>query len=134
MDTISSAERSALMSRVRSRKNRSTELKLATLFRAAGIKGWRRHYPIIGKPDFVFRSRKIAIFVDGDFWHGNPDNLRIPKSRVDFWMAKIDKNRIRDSVVNSTLKERGWTVIRIWESTLQKFPDECIKRVTSVLS
>jgi DNA mismatch endonuclease (patch repair protein) len=122
------------MSLVRGRRNASTELKLLKLFRASGITGWRRHYPITGKPDFVFRSRKLAIFVDGDFWHGNPDALRIPKSRVDFWRAKIQKNRERDAVVTAELERRGWRVIRIWESALRKSPEACLARVVDALA
>jgi DNA mismatch endonuclease (patch repair protein) len=121
------------MARVRGRKNASTELKLAKLLRASGVKGWRRHYPILGKPDFVFRQNKLAIFVDGDFWHGNPEKLRIPKSRVEFWSSKIEKNRARDAVVNEALTQRGWNVIRIWESTLHKSPEDCLSRIVSAL-
>lgn len=134
MDTLTPKERSELMTRIRSRRNASTELRLAELFRKAGIKGWRRHYAAAGHPDFVFLHKKLAIFVDGDFWHGNPAKLRIPKSRVEFWTAKIRGNQARDLKVNEILLSRGWKVLRIWESELSKNPEACVARITSELA
>lgn len=118
MDTVSRSKRSAIMSAVRGRGNRSTELQLASLLRANRINGWRREAPVLGKPDFVFRREKVAVFVDGCFWHGCPRHGRTPKTRVAFWKAKLARNAKRDLVVSRALRMAGWTVLRIWECAL----------------
>lgn len=104
------------MSRIRSRGNKDTELALATLLRAHRITGWRRNQPVFGKPDFVFAKLKLAIFVDGCFWHGCPDHGR-REHRVNawYWPEKIQRNVDRDADTTRRLMARGWTVIRIWE-------------------
>src|ERR1700719_2108861 len=107
------------MARVKGRGNLSTELRFIVLMRTEGVKGWRRGFPLPGHPDFVFRRERVVVFVDGDFWHGNPRSLRIPKSNVAFWKAKIARNRRRDRTINNYLREQGWTVLRIWESSLK---------------
>ena len=107
------------MSRIRGRGNEKTEVRLAKLMRAARIKGWRRHLPIPGRPDFSFRNQKVAVFVDGCFWHGCPRCFRLPKQNRAFWKAKIEGNRRRDRTVNARLRRLGWTVFRIRECKMQ---------------
>jgi DNA mismatch endonuclease, patch repair protein len=119
-DIMTVAQRSALMSRIRGRGNKSTEDRLARLLRKCGICGWRRHEAIVGRPDFVFRSQRVAVFVDGCFWHGCPKHFTAPKARASFWREKIAGNRRRDLSVASKLRRKGWTVIRIWEHALRK--------------
>jgi DNA mismatch endonuclease, patch repair protein len=119
-DTFSKKLRSAVMGAVRSHGNRSTELLVIAIFRAHGIKGWRRHQPLKGKPDFVFQRERLAVFVDGCFWHGCPKHLRMPSSNVVYWNAKIQRNMARDHRVNTQLRGQGWTVIRIWEHALSE--------------
>ena len=119
MDPLTPAQRSERMSRVRSSGNASTELRLIQLFRQHGITGWRRKVPLPGRPDFVFRAARLAVFVDGCFWHGCPKHKRLPKSRPDFWAPKLERNRQRDREVNRTLRGKGWTVVRIWECSLR---------------
>lgn len=108
------------MSRVKGRGNHSTELALVRLFRARRIRGWRRHYHIPGKPDFAFPQQRLAIFVDGCFWHGCPQCYGAPKSNSDFWRTKLQANRARDAQVNSELRRRGWRVLRLWEHQMKK--------------
>lgn len=108
------------MSKVRGAGNASTELRLITLFRAHGITGWRRKQPLVGKPDFVFPARRIALFVDGCFWHGCPIHATQPKQNAEFWREKIERNKARDRLVNRTLKAKGWRVMRVWEHELNK--------------
>lgn len=72
-----------------------------------------------GKPDFAFPRQRVAIFVDGCFWHGCPDHYRRPKSRQDFWDAKVAANVNRDCLVNELLAARGWKVLRLWEHELR---------------
>jgi len=108
------------MSRVRDRGNMNTEVRLAKILRKAGIRGWRRHLPIPGRPDFSFLRHKVAVFVDGCFWHGCPRCFRLPKQNRAFWRAKIETNRRRDRSVNGRLRRLGWKVIRIRECQLRK--------------
>lgn len=118
-DVFSKSKRSEIMSRIRSKNNLATETKLANLLRRHKIRGWRRNYPIFGKPDFVFTKERIAVFVDGEFWHGHPTLGSIPKTNQEFWIEKIERNRERDRIVNRTLRKRGWIVVRIWQSQLK---------------
>lgn len=113
-------KRSAVMSLVKGRGNRSTELVLARIFRANSIKGWRRHLSLPGKPDFCFPKLKVAVFVDGCFWHGCPRCYRRPKSNTEFWDRKISGNRARDRRVARELATMGWRVVRIPEHLLAK--------------
>ena len=103
------------MAAIRSRGNKATELKLAAMLRAAGITGWRRHQPLPGRPDFIFRPARLAVFVDGCFWHGCPKCYRRPASNRKYWDAKVARNKCRDRLVNQTLRRSGWRVLRIWE-------------------
>ena len=118
MDTVTPQERSRIMGNVKARGNKSTELKLLKLFKDHGITGWKRNYPVKGKPDFVFLSQRVAIFVDGCFWHGCKDHCRIPLSNQGYWIAKIDRNKERDIETTANFRERNWKVIRIWEHEL----------------
>jgi DNA mismatch endonuclease, patch repair protein len=117
-ERLSKKERSENMSKVRGRGNATTELRMVKLLRENRITGWRRHLPMFGKPDFVFRRNRIAVFVDGCFWHGCPRCYTAPQSSKEFWRRKVDGNRRRDAVVTRTLRSGGWTVIRIWECGL----------------
>jgi DNA mismatch endonuclease (patch repair protein) len=120
VDNLSKRQRSKAMSKVRSRGNASTELRVMKLFRANGVKGWRRHLPIPGRPDFAFPKAKLAIFVDGCFWHGCPHCYTAPQSSTAFWRTKLAENKARDKTVNRLLRKTGWKVLRIWECQLQK--------------
>jgi DNA mismatch endonuclease (patch repair protein) len=118
------------MSRIRSRQNATTELRLIALLRSNGIKGWRRNYRLSGKPDFVFPKAKLAVFVDGCFWHGHGcgRNLK-PKRNAALWRKKINGNHRRDPHVTRALRAAGWRVVRIWECALTKIPDTCVRRI-----
>jgi DNA mismatch endonuclease (patch repair protein) len=117
-DTFSKAERSRIMAAVRSHGNRATEANLVALLRRHGFGGWRRRQKLPGKPDFLFRKQKIALFIDGCFWHGCARHLRMPASNRAYWLSKISRNKARDKRVNRELRRRGWTVIRVWEHDL----------------
>ena len=119
-DLFSKAKRSDVMSRIRSRGNAGTELALMAVFRAHGLKGWRRKQAVFGKPDFVFRSNRVAVFVDGCFWHGCPKHGTQPKSNTAFWSEKLRGNKVRDRLVNTTLRKAGWKVVRVWEHELRR--------------
>ena len=108
------------MSRVRGRGNKATELALVELFRRHRIIGWRRHPAVFGKPDFIFRGLRLALFVDGCFWHGCPKHATTPASNRAFWRRKFAANKTRDRLVTRTLRQRGWRVLRIWEHELAR--------------
>lgn len=126
-------KRSALMSRIRCRGNKTTELQLASILRRSRIFGWRRHFRLPGTPDFVFPKQQLAIFVDGCFWHKCPRCYREPKSHTAFWRKKLLENQRRDRRVNRLLRAAGWAVLRIWECQLKKRPENCIQRLTESL-
>jgi DNA mismatch endonuclease (patch repair protein) len=119
-DTFDASTRSTIMASVRGAGNASTERRLVNLFREHRITGWRRGVPLQGRPDFVFRAERIAIFVDGCFWHGCPRHRRVPVSRIEYWVPKLARNMQRDRAVTRTLRASGWTVLRIWECALAR--------------
>ena len=119
-DIFTKAKRSDVMSRIRSRGNKATELALIRIFRAHDIKGWRRHQPLFGKPDFAFPKLRLAVFVDGCFWHGCPLHATKPKSNGAFWRKKLATNRARDRLVTRALRQADWRVLRIWEHELAR--------------
>ncbi len=118
-DVFSKSKRSEVMAKIRGRGNKDTEIFLLKLLRRNQITGWRRNESVFGKPDFVFRKQKIAVFVDGCFWHGCPKCYREPKSNKPFWRNKIARNRERDLEVNRFLRSHGWKVLRFWECGLR---------------
>jgi DNA mismatch endonuclease, patch repair protein len=107
------------MAAVRSQGNTTTELPLAKLLWEAGIRGYRKHWPVAGKPDFAWPGRKVAVFVDGCFWHGCPCKY-LPRTNTAFWHDKIEANKRRDRRVVRSLRKDGWTVIRIKECAIRK--------------
>jgi DNA mismatch endonuclease (patch repair protein) len=128
MDTFSPKQRSRIMSMVHSRGNKSTEIKFIKLLKKSKITGWRRCFKIVGNPDFVFPKNKMAIFIDGCFWHGCPRHLRLPATNKKYWQQKVASNILRDNRVNKLLKERGWKICRFWEHELMD-----LKRLSRVI-
>ena len=127
--------RSALMSRVRSSRNATTELKLISLLRAAKVRGWRRNYPLPGKPDLTFPKSRLVVFVDGCFWHGHGCNRNLkPKQNAVLWRKKISGNQCRDQRVTRYLHAADWHVIRIWECQLAMQPNASLKRIIRVIN
>jgi DNA mismatch endonuclease (patch repair protein) len=142
-DVFTKAKRSDVMSRIRSRGNKDTELALIRVFRAHGITGWRRQVEVRGqrvegrrkaaartsdltprtfrvRVDFVFPTRRLAVFVDGCFWHGCPRHETKPRNNAAFWRRKFAANKARDRLVTRTLRQGGWRVLRIWEHELAR--------------
>jgi DNA mismatch endonuclease (patch repair protein) len=108
------------MANIRGSGNASTELRLIKIFATYGITGWRRKIQVTGKPDLVFPKAKLAVFVDGCFWHGCPLHATWPKNNAEFWQGKIARNQARDRLVTRMLRAKGWRVLRIWEHELAK--------------
>lgn len=113
------------MSRIRA-KDTQPEIILRKAISSAGIRGYRLYYKLTGKPDIVFPGKKVAIFIDGCFWHRCPKCFIKPGTNKGFWKGKIDSNVKRDNVVNSELKRKGWKVLRVWEHELSR--ENIIKR------
>lgn len=131
-DVHTKTQRSWNMSRIRSKANRSTEMCVVELFRENGIKGWRRNSPMFGHPDFVFPSVRLAVFVDGCFWHGCSRCKQRPISNARYWNEKFSTNRKRDRLVSKTLKMQGWRVVRVWEHSLSR-PQRVLSRIAQAL-
>ncbi|MHB8653431.1 MAG: very short patch repair endonuclease [Terriglobia bacterium] len=119
-DVFTKAKRSQVMSRIRGRGNKETELALMRLFRRQSVTGWRRHAPVFGKPDFIFSKLKLAVFVDGCFWHRCPKHSNLPRNNRAFWKRKLELNVQRDRLVGRTLRARGWRVLRVWQHELAR--------------
>lgn len=132
-DVFSKSKRSEVMARIRSRGNKSTEMAFARLLRAHRITGWRRHLSIklsngnklakTGgqvKPDFIFPKFRVAVFIDGCFWHGCRSHGSAPSGNREFWRHKLAANRTRDRYVNRMLRKAGWTVLRFWEHQIKR--------------
>jgi len=121
-DPLSKPARSALMAKVRGVGNQSTEVWVEKVLREEQISGWRKHLKTVpGRPDFFFRTSRLAVFVDGCFWHACPVCGRnMPTNRAEFWNEKIDGNRRRDARVRRRLRAEGYHVMRIWEHELRR--------------
>jgi DNA mismatch endonuclease (patch repair protein) len=135
-----SATTSRIMAAVRGRDTRP-ELALRRALHARGLRYRVNARNVPGRPDLVNSARKIAVFVDGDYWHGNPAEWRrrgfdsleaqFPEAKRDFWVTKITGNIRRDQEVNETLTVNGWTVIRVWESELRADLAAVVERVAT---
>lgn len=132
-DVFTPSKRSEVMSKIKSRGNRDTELLFASLLRKNGISGWRRHLPITGRPDFTFKRDRVVVFIDGCFWHCCPRCGNMPRNNREFWREKLAINRRRDRKVSRVLSADGWQVVRIWEHELRD-GETVIARVRAALS
>ena len=120
------------MSRIKGKGNKDTELLMIQILRKYHISGWRRNQAVLGKPDFIFPKNKVALFVDGCFWHCCPKHSNMPKNNQEFWREKLQKNKDRDKFVTRKLRKIGWKVIRVWEHELT-ISDRVVKRILDVL-
>jgi DNA mismatch endonuclease (patch repair protein) len=118
-DIFSKAERSAIMKKVKGAGNKTTEQALIRLFKEHHITGWQRNFKLVGKPDFVFRRPKIAIFADGCFWHGHNCRNITPQQNKLYWDKKRERNIQRDITINKTLLSKGWRILRFWECDIK---------------
>jgi len=132
MDNLTPEQRRRNMQNIRSEGTRP-ELLIAKELRRRKIYFAKNVKTITGKPDFVFRRKRVAVFVDSDFWHGHRTRCIMPKSNCGYWEQKIARNKERDRQVTRALKKDGWTVIRLWEKDIRRNLDRCIKRITGVL-
>ncbi len=130
-DVMTPAQRSRCMSRIRN-KNTKPELALRKELWASGLR-YRIHCSLPGRPDIVFPGKRVAVFVDGCFWHGCPEHGVSPKTNAAFWKKKIRGNIERDTMITSKLKGLGWTVLRFWEHEINGDLKGVLDRIKSVL-
>ena len=132
-DVLTPEQRKRNMSRIRG-KNTSPELKLRKMLWESGIRGYRVHYKLPGKPDIVFTRKKVVVFVDGCFWHKCLVCFRPPETNAEFWNEKLQKNVERDLKVTKELEDLGWTVLRFWEHEVKKTPEDVVARILLALN
>jgi DNA mismatch endonuclease (patch repair protein) len=131
MDTLDKVTRSRVMSRNRSKGTKSTELRFRSLLVRSGIRGWTvaKRSGLPGTPDVIFVRAKIAIFLDGCFWHGCRKCRSIPATNKSFWTDKISKNKKRDRIVVRQLRSIGWRSLRLWEHDLKSDDSTILERL-----
>jgi DNA mismatch endonuclease (patch repair protein) len=127
-DIFSKKKRSEIMSRIRA-KNTKAEVEFRKKVWAAGLRYRLYSKKLPGKPDFVFTSKKLVVFLDGCFWHKCPQCFKRPKSNKKYWDWKIKYNVDKDKRVNRKLRKAGWKVIRFWEHDAKKNPAKCVKKI-----
>lgn len=134
-DNISKERRSFVMSRVRSRDTKPEKIVRSVLF-SMGFRFRLCQKNLPGKPDIVLKKYKTVIFVHGCFWHGheNCKNARIPKSNIDFWKGKIERNKQRFEEVSRQLREQGWNVVVIWECEIRKHFEDAMKKLIETIT
>lgn len=119
-DRVTVEVRSAIMRSVRSSGNRSTEARFRAGLVRAGVRGWVvLPSGVPGRPDIAFPEARLAVFVDGCFWHGCPVCQKTPGTNVEYWSRKLERNHARDLSVERQLASSGWRVLRIWEHELK---------------
>lgn len=132
-DKITAERRSANMSRIRSRDTK-IEMRLRKSLWASGVRGYRVHPKTVeGKPDIVWAGKRVAVFVDGCFWHGCATCFVAPTSNTDYWLPKIARNKERDAQVSSSLEGKGWMVVRLWEHEIERDIDGSVSRVCGAI-
>ena len=131
MDKFDRATRSRVMSRTKSSGTKTTEWKFRSLLIRSSVRGWKigHHSGLPGSPDFVFLRARLAIFLDGCFWHGCNRCRSIPTTNRTFWVTKIQRNKERDEKVARILRAVGWKVMRIWEHELKTDGDGVLRKV-----
>lgn len=131
-DHLTPSGRSRVMASIRS-KDTKPELLLRAQLRARGIVGYRLHAKLPGRPDVAFTRWRLAVFIDGAFWHGHPDHFR-PDTATDYWRTKIARTQERDRAADASLRADGWTVLRFWDFDMLSRPGEVLDQVESALA
>lgn len=127
VDVLTPTQRSRCMSRIRN-KNTQPEIIIRKMLWALGLR-YRIHHCLPGKPDIVFPKQRLAVFIDGCFWHRCPMHYQAPATRPEFWEAKIAGNIRRDRKVDERLVKDGWFVLRIWEHEVRDDPERTVQAI-----
>lgn len=126
--------RSWVMSRIR-KTDSKPEVTLRKALWAAGVRGWRLRAKLPGTPDVVFSRARLAVFVDGCFWHGcSRCAIPTPRSNRSYWKPKIERNKARDVRVRRKLNGLDWSVLRLWEHEIVRDPERCAQKVVERLA
>lgn len=133
MDRLTQKQRSENMSRIKG-KNTGLEKTFKKIVRSSGIKGFRSHANVAGKPDIYFPKAKIAVFIDGCFWHGCPRCGSLPATNRNFWKKKIERNISRDKTVRTELRKSGIKVVRFWGHEINRNPGRCSEKLSAAFS
>lgn len=133
MDNLTKEQRRKNMQHIRSEDTTPEqiimrELRRRKIYFAEHVK------EIVGKPDIVFRRKKVAIFIDSDFWHGHPKRFIMPVTNYEYWSNKIARNKERDRQVTKDLRSSGWKVIRLWEYDIKHNFGNCIQTILVAIS
>ena len=122
------------MARIKGRDT-APEILLRRRLWAAGLRfRLGRIMPLPGKPDLVFMGARVAVFIDGCFWHGCPVHGHTPRSNVAYWQKKLMNNIARDKQTDGKLVALGWLPVRLWEHEIKEDVDDCVKRITEALN
>lgn len=134
MDNLTPEQRKKTMKAIRA-KDTKAEVMLRKALWKKGYRYFKNYRKLPGKPDIVFIRAKLAVFVDGEFWHGYEweENRERIKSNREYWIPKIEKNMERDIEVTRELEDAGWTVLRFWSRDILKNPDECVREIEEKL-
>lgn len=132
-DTVSKKKRSEIMSKVKS-KDSKIEVEFRKALWKAGFRYSKNSSKYFGKPDLVFKKYKAVIFIDSCFWHGCKKHCRIPATRKNYWIPKIETNKQRDKEVSRHYNKIGWEVIRVWEHNIKKIDNKYFKTICKKLS
>ena len=132
VDVHTKQQRSFNMSRIKG-KNTKPEIKLRKVLFKNGCRGFRVSSKITGKPDIVFTKKKIAVFIDGCYWHKCMKCFIKPKTKTKWWMEKINRNVTHDNEVDTQLKSYGWKVLRFWEHDINKSIDKVLNKMITQL-
>lgn len=133
MDIVTSQQRSKIMSAIKSTGTKP-EIRIQKALWHLGYRYRKNNKTVFGRPDITFKTRKIAIFVDSEFFHGKDwETIKKPQTNAEFWQKKIVRNMERDLEVNKFLTENGWTVLRFWTNEINKDLDTCLSIIKTVL-
>jgi len=133
VDNLTEEQRKKNMKNIRS-KGTKPERIISKKLKQKGFYFTQHVKKVYGKPDITFLRKKVAVFIDSDFWHCHPVNFQMPKTNREYWEKKIQRNVERDQEVNKVLINDGWNVIRIWESEIKENPDECVERILQAIN
>ncbi len=132
VDVLTRKQRSYNMSRIRS-KNTIPEITLRKRLYSASLRGYRLHYKVLGRPDIAYPKKKVAVFVDGCFWHKCPKCFTTPSSNKQFWLKKIGNNVRRDRRTDRVLTAMGWRVLRFYEHEVKNNLNGCYQLINMTI-